>query len=163
MKENSYKKMLVFLENNPTLKKVVVMANKIITVAIYLFYPLFLVYLYLISYSGLTKIILIPLISFTILSIVRKIINYPRPYEKYDITPLCKKGAKGLSCPSRHTFSAFVISFCVMYVSLPLGIALSVLSIILAVTRVLCGIHFIRDVIWGMAAALIPAIIGIFL
>lgn len=161
MSENSYKKMLSFLENHIFLKNIVVLLGKVITVAVYIFFPAFLIYLYLISYNGLLKIILIPLISFIILSIVRRIINLPRPYEKYDITPLYKKDTKGLSCPSRHTFSAFVIGFCVMYVSVPLGVVLTLLAVILAVTRVLCGVHFIRDVVWGAIAAALAAIIGI--
>lgn len=161
MSENSYKKMLSFLENHIFLKNIVVLLGKVITVAVYIFFPAFLIYLYLISYNGLLKMILIPLISFIILSIVRRIINLPRPYEKYDITPLYKKHTKGFSCPSRHTFSAFVIGFCVMYVSVPLGVVLTLLAVILAVTRVLCGVHFIRDVVWGAIAAALAAIIGI--
>lgn len=161
MSENSYKKMLSFLENHIFLKNIVVLLGKVITVTVYIFFPAFLIYLYLISYNGLLKIILIPFISFIILSIVRRIINLPRPYEKYDITPLYKKDTKGLSCPSRHTFSAFVIGFCVMYVSVPLGVILTLLAVILAVTRVICGVHFIRDVVWGAIAAALAAIIGI--
>ena len=75
--------------------------------------------------------------------------------------PLYDKKTKGQSCPSRHTFSAFVIGFCAMYVSIPLGIVLTVMAIILAVSRVLCGVHFIRDVVCGLVAAAIAAIIGI--
>lgn len=158
MSENSYKKMLSFMENHKFLKKSAVITGKVITLAVYIFYPLFLAYLYLISYSGLMKIILIPLISFIVLSIARRLINAPRPYEKFDIKPLYDKKTKGQSCPSRHTFSAFVIAFCAMYVSIPLGITLTVLAIILAVSRVLCGVHFIKDVVWGAVSAVLGAV-----
>ena len=163
MSENSYKKMLSFMESHKPLKKVVIPTGKIITVSVYVFYPLFLIYLYLISYKEIAKIILIPLVSFIILSIVRYLLNLPRPYEKYDIKPLYNKKTKGKSCPSRHTFSAFIISFCIMYVSLPLGVILTILSILLAISRVLCGIHFIRDILWGFISALLAAIFLIIL
>ncbi len=161
MSENSYKKMLAFMENHNFLKRFAVISGKVITLAVYIFYPIFLIYLYSISYSGLIKIVLIPLVSFIVLSIVRRLINAPRPYEKFDIKPLYDKHTKGQSCPSRHTFSAFVIGFCAMYVSVPLGVVLTLLAVILAVTRVLCGVHFIRDVVWGTIAAALAAIIGI--
>ena len=107
------------------------------------------------------KILLIPLVSFIVLSIIRYFLNMPRPYEKYDIKPLYNKKTKGKSCPSRHTFSAFVIGFSVMYVSFPLGALITFLAIILAITRVVCGIHFIRDVVWGLIAAVLSALMGL--
>ena len=161
MRENTYKDMLCFMQQHKILKNAVIILGKTITIAVYIFYPMLLVYLYYIKNTQFLKILLIPLVSFIVLSTVRYFLNMPRPYEKYDIKPLYNKKTKGKSCPSRHTFSAFVIGFSIMYVSVPLGTVITFLAIILAVTRVLCGIHFIRDVIWGLIAAVLSALMGL--
>ncbi len=162
MSENTYKKVICFFENHTFLKQLIIVLGKSITVSIYIFYPLFLLYLYLVNYPEILKALLVPLISFIVLSIIRRLLNFPRPYEKYDIKPLYEKKTKGCSFPSRHTFSAFIIAFAVLPINIPLGILLTILSIVLAVTRVLCGIHFIKDVVAGFLFAVISAICGMF-
>lgn len=149
------------MQKHKILKNLAITLGKTITIALYIFYPMLLFYLYYIKSTQFLRILLIPLISFTVLSIVRYFLNMPRPYEKYDIIPLYNKKTKGKSCPSRHTFSAFVIGFCIMYISVPLGAVIVLLAVILAVTRVVCGIHFIRDVVWGLIAAVLSALMGL--
>ena len=161
MRENTYKRMLNFMCRHKILKNAAITLGKTITIEVYIFYPMLLVYLYSIKSTQFLKILLIPLVSFIVLSIIRYFLNMPRPYEKYDIKPLYNKKTKGKSCPSRHTFSAFVIGFSVMYVSFPLGALITFLAIILAITRVVCGIHFIRDVVWGLIAAVLSALMGL--
>lgn len=160
MREDLYEKIFLYFKNHNFLKQTVVILGKAITVSIYIFYPLFLLCLYLMKNDNFFKTLLIPLISFIVLSIIRRLLNFPRPYEKYDIKPLYNKSTKGCSFPSRHTFSAFVIAFTTFSVSIPLGSVLTVLAVTLAVTRVLCGIHFIRDVIAGAVFAAFSAICG---
>ena len=89
-------------------------------------------------------------------SIIRKILNAPRPYEKYDIIPLYNKTTKGCSFPSRHTFSAFVIAFTISVFNPLLSIPVFIMGVILAISRV----HFLKDVIVGAISALICGIIG---
>lgn len=161
MQEKNYKKMLAFMQQHKIAKNIAIVSGKTITISVYIFYPLFLAYLYFIKSPEALKITIIPLVSFMVLSVVRYFLNFPRPYEKYDIEPLYDKKTKGKSCPSRHTFSAFVIGFCIMFVSFPLGCTIVGLAVILAVSRVLCGIHFIRDVIWGLISAVLSASIGL--
>ncbi len=162
MNEESYKKIFIFFENHTFLKQMVIILGKAITVSIYIFYPLFLLFLYLMSNDNFLKILLIPLISFVALSIIRRLLNFPRPYEKYDIKPLYNKSTKGCSFPSRHTFSAFVIAFTAFFVSVPLSIVLIFLAVILGATRVLCGIHFIKDIVAGIVFAALSALCGMF-
>ena len=45
-----------------------------------------------------------------VVSVSRKIINEPRPYEKYGVPPVLDKDTSGKSFPSRHVFSVFVIA-----------------------------------------------------
>ncbi len=160
MKKEFYNNLSVFMNNHSTFSRAAVVLTKSITYAIYLFYPLFLGLLYLQKSDFLLRAIITSGVSFIVLSVIRRIINAPRPYEKLDIPPLYSKDKKGCSFPSRHTFSAFIIAFTVIFVNLPLGIILLVMSLILATLRVLCGVHFIKDVLAGIIFAVISAVIG---
>ena len=75
--------------------------------------------------QGLGKQVLIyvfiPASGFVILSFLRKKINAPRPYEEWDIKPLLDRDSPGQSMPSRHVFSATIISMACMHASLPIG------------------------------------------
>ena len=100
-------------------------------------------------------------IPFVIVTVARKMINAPRPYELYDFYEKKPKDKAGQSFPSRHVFSAFVIATLSALVSLPLAIALAVLGISLAVSRVLLGMHFIRDVVAGALIGAVSGVLGL--
>lgn len=70
---------------------------------------------------------------------------------------LFKKTTSGESMPSRHTASAFIIAITVFYFNRYLGIVAIIIATLIALSRVLAGVHFIRDVLAGL---LISAIIG---
>lgn len=160
MKEKSYKRMLLAVSANNNIAKLIVLTGKMITYFVYAFYPLLILYLAFFNRSALWYVVLVPAVSFVAVSVVRHLLNMPRPYEKYDITPLYNKKTKGNSFPSRHTFSAFIIGFAALYVCVPLGIAVFIFGILLAVSRVLCGVHFIKDVVSGALSAVIFGVLG---
>lgn len=99
-------------------------------------------------------------ISFAALSALRAKLNRPRPYELYDIDPLIKKDTKGKSFPSRHIFSATVISCALLWLDVRLGIAGFVVTTAIAVIRVMGGVHFPRDVAAGAALGVLCGVIG---
>lgn len=109
------------------------------------------------------KLILTPLTSFILVSVIRKCIDAKRPYEKYDINPLFIKNTKGESMPSRHVFSITIIAMCWLYVSVPVGIIMLLLVAIMSASRVLAGVHFVRDVVAGFAVGIICGIAGLWL
>lgn len=163
MKEQSYKKMLSAVSANNNIAKLIVWTGKFITYGVYAFYPLLVLYLAFFGRSLLVRVIAVPAVSFIAVSVVRHLLNMPRPYEKYDITPLYNKKTRGNSFPSRHTFSVFIIGFAALYVCLPLGIVVFALGVLLAVSRVLCGVHFIKDVVSGFVSAAACGVIGFYL
>lgn len=110
-----------------------------------------------------SKLILTPLTSFIVVSFLRKCIDAKRPYVKYNITPLIKKDKMGESMPSRHVFSITIIAMCWLYIYQPVGIVLFILTVILAILRVIAGVHFIRDVIAGIVAGIICGFIGLWI
>ena len=99
-------------------------------------------------------------IPFVFVSFVRKLINAPRPYELYDFYEVKPKGKAGQSFPSRHVFSAFIIAVLSSLASLWLAVIAFVMGTALAVSRVLLGMHFIRDVAAGALLGLVCGILG---
>ena len=95
-----------------------------------------------------------------VVSVSRKIINEPRPYEKYGIPPVLDKDTRGKSFPSRHVFSVFVIASTVFVWNHPAGIALGFLGVVLAAIRVIGGVHTVADVTAGMMVGILSGIIG---
>ena len=141
--------------SKPRLAELCVVLGKMITLSVYIFYPLFLLYIFIFAKEELLKLVLIPAVSFLFVSILRRLINAQRPYEKLPITPLYNKKTVGNSFPSRHTFSVFIIAFVTLYLEFWTGLVLFFIGLILAVTRVLCGVHFIKDVLVGFLIALV--------
>lgn len=97
----------------------------------------------------------IPASGFVILSLFRKKINAPRPYEEWDIKPLLDRDSPGQSMPSRHVFSATIISMACLHASLTIGMICLTLSAFLGLVRVLGGVHFPKDVVVGYMCALV--------
>lgn len=129
--------------------------NRVLTYLCYLLYPLLLVLAALTDAELFARVFLVPFSGFVAVSLVRRAVNAPRPYEALDIEALMRKDTRGRSFPSRHVFSIFVIAASWSLVSVPLGIALGVSGCLMAAIRVLGGVHFPRDVIAGAACALV--------
>ncbi len=102
-------------------------------------------------------------VGFAAVSLVRRLINAPRPYELYSFYEKKPKEKSGSSFPSRHAYSAFSIAALFLCVSIPVSIALFALGVLLCVCRVLLGIHFIRDVAAGALIGILSGAVGILL
>ena len=170
MKKETYIKMTQPFRNHPELAKGLHIMNKICTTVMYLAYPVLLVYLLfytqitgrISSYYSVRKAFFVPAVSFVILTLVRAWINRPRPYETFEIPPVIKKDTRGNSFPSRHVFSAGIIAMTFLLMS-PwwwIGLLFLGVSIVLAVVRVVSGVHYISDVVAGFCAAVVAAVIG---
>lgn len=142
--------------HSPRLIRILCWLNRVIVAAMYLSYILLLLWVALIAgdMERFLPLVLIPGTGFILLSLIRKYLNYPRPYEEWPIKPLILRKGKGDSFPSRHVFSATVIAMSVMSVSCVLGLVLLLLAIVLAIVRVIGGIHYPRDVVAGFLCGL---------
>lgn len=100
-------------------------------------------------------------VPFVIVTLVRMLINAPRPYEVYSFYERKPKQKSGQSFPSRHVFSAFVIATLAWALSPVLSLILVLVGVILAVSRVLLGMHFVIDVVAGGLIGILSGIIGI--
>ena len=118
----------------------------------FILYPCILLYLWFTKSPFLFEAIWKPLAAFIVVTIFRKIVNRPRPYETMDIKPLV--GHKyGESFPSRHTVSAVIIALVCFYVNIYLGIFALIVAMIMSVCRILAGVHFISDVLVSVIIA----------
>ena len=118
---------------------------------------------YAVSPLSLLKAFLICFIPFVIVSLVRRIINAPRPYELYDFYEESPRSKKGSSFPSRHVYSASVIATLLLFVYPIVGYVMLFFALLLAAIRVLLGIHFIRDVVCGGSLGVGAALLGAFI
>lgn len=131
-------------------------AGKAATGIMYGAYPILLLrHLHAGAYGELLRAVLIPGVSFVLLSLVRARINRPRPYETWDIRPLIHKDTKGHSMPSRHVFSSAVIAMAWLRAFPPAGGVLLGISAAAALIRVLGGVHYPSDVLAGYLAGVL--------
>ncbi|WP_181146372.1 phosphatase PAP2 family protein [Streptococcus symci] len=149
------------VENRPFLLRLLRTFNRFMTVVMPMIYLTLLATTYL--QQGLGKqvgiYLFIPASGFVILSFLRKKINSPRPYEEWDIKPLLDRDSPGQSMPSRHVFSATIISMACLHASLTMGMICLTLSAFLGLVRVLGGVHFPKDVVAGYICALVWGVI----
>lgn len=149
------------IENRPIFLRLLRTFNRFMTVVMPIVYLTLLVTTYL--QQGLGKqvgiYLFIPASGFVILSFLRKKINAPRPYEEWDIKPLLDRDSPGQSMPSRHVFSATIISMACLHASLSVGSILLVFSALLGLVRVLAGVHFPKDVVVGYICGLVWGVI----
>ncbi len=129
--------------------------NKFVVWTMYVAYIVILVWVGKNNVLKAGPFLLIPGIGFILLSFIRQQIDAPRPYEKFPINPLILRQKTGDSLPSRHVFSATVIAMCGLMLNLILGVILLVLAVASAITRVIGGVHFPRDVVIGFICGFI--------
>lgn len=135
-------------------EKTVNLLNKVLTYSAYVGYPLVLAWFWLTKRPPIyemAKLVVIPAVSFRLLTVVRDKIDRPRPYETHDITQIIKRDKKGHSFPSRHCFSMACISMVFMYINRWLGRLFILFTAVLAALRVIGGVHYPSDVATGCA------------
>ena len=149
------------IENKSFLLSLLKSFNRFMTVVMLMIYLTLLATTYL--QQGLGKqvgiYLFIPASGFVILSFLRKKINAPRPYEEWDIKPLLDRDSPGQSMPSRHVFSATIISMACLHASLTMGMICLTLSAFLGLVRVLGGVHYPKDVVVGYICGLVWGVI----
>ncbi len=160
MTKETYNKMTQPFREQPERAKSLHIANKILTAILFLAYPMLLIRLYIDQSDLLLRAILVPLDGFIAVTVFRALVNRKRPYEKFGIPPVIPKDTTGRSFPSRHVFSAAIIAFTFLAVPgcVGIGMVLLVCTVLIALIRVLSGVHYISDVV---AAVMIAALIAV--
>ena len=164
MTPERYQKILHWLNAHPAAKRLVILLNHWLPAVPFVCYPVLLVLLNLqwfrLLRGGLdqtaldfmqciARAILVPGFVFLGGTLLRKKLNFPRPYEQPGFTPLVEKETHGRSFPSRHALSAAVLAMVWLYFYPAAGVVMVVVAAAICVLRVLAGVHFPRDVLAG--------------
>ncbi len=165
MKGENYKTMSAYFSETKARSQTIKALHDVLPLVMYIFYPVQMIALAINNGIGsevFLRFTLIPLCTLILVTVIRALINAKRPYEVYDYTPAVHKDTKGKSFPSRHTVCAFIIAMAFLYVNFRVGVIMLVIAAIIGVTRVLAGVHFIRDVISGAAIGILIGVLGFF-
>ncbi len=144
-----YKNCVAYFQARPQAKKLLLLIAKICPLISFASYP---VLLFVTEFQ--LPFILIPASVFLLTTVIRRVLNFKRPFARYDFTPLTPHDP-GLSCPSRHASSAMIITISWAVVNPLVGIFLFVNTLLIGLSRIFMGVHFIRDVLCGYALAII--------
>lgn len=114
------------------------------------------------GYKTLIKYTLVPLITIVVAKILRKNINSKRPFEKMNITSLIRhKG--GNSMPSNHSASAMVLAMALTYILPQYCLVFIILALITGIFRVIAGLHYPIDVLFGFFIGILIGVFGFFI
>ena len=166
MKEEQYQFLSEFFTASKSRFNIIKALHDILPSIMMMFYPLqlaFLLYSEGFKSEIFLKATLVPLAVLIFVTILRYVINAKRPYEVYNYSPAIHKNTKGKSFPSRHTASAFIIAMTFLYVDTKIGIIMLVLATLIGITRVLSGVHFIKDVVSGALISILTGIVCFFI
>ncbi len=118
--------------------------------AVYLLYAGLALWLVWRRDPALWSFLAVPAAVFVLGTALRRVINRPRPYEALGFAPLFPKDTKGQSFPSRHCFSASCIAVAALRVCPAAALVLGLLALLIALSRVLSGVHYPSDVLGGL-------------
>lgn len=147
--EQRYEQWAAPLRGRPGVVRALNIVNHGIVVVFYAAYALLLGWACVSDPWKLAPLVGVTAVGFVAVSFFRRRFNAPRPYECCAIAPLIARDGAGKSFPSRHAFSAFAIAASWFAASAPVAVVLLVAAVVLAICRVLGGVHFPRDVVVG--------------
>lgn len=163
MTQKKYLKLMQFFNQSPVLLHIIRFAAKQLAIIIAAVYAVILIMLVIWHDSRFIRCLIVPAAAFVFITVIRKLINRPRPYDTLDYDPLvsCVRG-KAQSFPSRHTGSAWIIALTLCTLNLWLGIPVLIAALCISVGRVCTGMHYPSDVIAGFIVAVVAFFIGFF-
>ena len=160
MTKEQYEKLSAPVRRNPKVVKVLNRVNKVITIGVYAAYSVTGLFLLLKKDARAKRFLIPPAVGFAGVTLYRKRKNALRPYQVWEIEPLIPRKKDGQSFPSRHTYSIFAIASSFFFLWPVIGIVLLAAGVVLAGTRVIAGVHFVKDVAAGAACGLLTGWIG---
>ena len=111
----------------------------------------------------LVRALIVPAACFILCTVLRPLIGRQRPYDCFDAEPVGRfVRGKGKSMPSRHTASAAAIAIAVAWAfpSPLIIILMTLLCILIACLRILCGQHYPSDVLAALLLSFAVSLIG---
>jgi phosphatidylglycerophosphatase B len=159
MTGEQYKRLVAPLKRHAWAPVALTRINQLLTLAGYVLYPLLLCLCFVDDRALFWRALAVPVVAYIIFSLIRARIDEPRPQDVLDIEPLLERGGHGKSFPSRHVFSFALIATCWCAYMPQVGAVLLVLAAVLGVVRVVGGVHWSRDVIFGYVVGVLAGLI----
>lgn len=148
MSKEQYLYIIGWAEAKPLRKKVLCRLNQFLPVLLAGIYMMCLVLCFFVYPVFLIRLIIRPALCFLSVTVLRYILKFPRPYDVYGFVPICGyHPGKNRSFPSRHAASAAIIALEIFHLWSGLGIFLIILALFIGALRILCGNHFVKDVL----------------
>lgn len=94
-----------------------------------------------------------------VVQLIALLLPYPRPYQKFKFTPLAGKAlfsrvdSRFDAFPSGHTTAIATLTLVIGFFSLPFALVSGVILLCTALSRVMLGYHYPKDVIGGLVIA----------
>lgn len=148
-----YKNINKFIWHHPFIKSTLHFLSRFIPPIIIIFYALFVLKIYLVSFNNFYSTLYKPLVTLIIVTILRILINRTRPAVKYGFTPIDESNASGRSFPSFHVALAVSIALTVIQRGPNMGLFLSVLAAITTFVRTFTGVHYFSDILGSVLIA----------
>ena len=148
--EQRYEQWAAPLRGRPGVVRALNIVNRGIVVVFYAAYALLLGWACVSDPWRLVPLVGVTAVGFVAVSFFRRRFNAPRPYECCAIAALIARDGAGKSFPSAISVSWFAAIA-------PGAVVLLFAAVVLAICRVLGGVHFPRDVVVG---ALIGSVTG---
>lgn len=160
MGKRNYQNRMAELKSRKNTLKVLKALYKTLPAIVIVTYPVMLIFKIFEGFSwDFILMIGVPAGTLLIVTALRKLIDRERPYIKYGTEPLIHKKNTGESFPSRHTASAFIIAMSAFSLSPVLAVILLFIAAVIGLTRILAGVHFVSDILAGMAISVSIGII----
>ncbi len=162
MKQTAYQLIHDLVNDHSILRQAVIACTRILPGIVYVSYPVILLYLLFSHNPNLLRTVIVPAVGFIVVTALRASINAPRPYEVMNIPPISHKETKGKSFPSRHAACAAVIAITILHVLPIFGILLCIIALLIGLSRILAGVHFLRDILAGLLLGGLIGWIGVY-
>lgn len=154
MSKEQYLHIIRWAEEKPLRKKLLCRLNQFLPFLLAGSYLICLVLCFFVYPVFLVRLIIRPAFCFLFVTVLRCILKFPRPYDVYGFVPICGyHPGKNRSFPSRHTASAAIIALEIFHLWSSLGIILIIFALLIGALRILCGNHFVKDVLAAYAIA----------
>ena len=163
MNREQYVKVSSFVRKYKRGPQTVALVNKVLSLFVVLVFVAMMIYGAIYDRNWTIRAILVTSISFLLVTIIRKVLNTDRPYVVYDFEQIVDKKKQGESMPSRHVFSAFIISIVALNLYIPLGIIMIVISIMIGIGRLVSCVHFPKDIVVGMIIGIVAGVLGMYI
>lgn len=164
MEKETYIRLTDFFKSRSGLAKLLKILYTALPVVMLMAYPVIIVLKGIEGLGhGFILTIVVPAVTLLGVGVIRRIINKPRPYEKFGVGSVIEKDKKGQSFPSNHAACGFVIAMAGFGLNPILGFGLLAVAFIIALTRIFSGVHFVSDVIAGSAIGVLAGIVFLFI